>query len=169
MRTLIVFGTVAALLTLAGAGPDTPKKEDVPRLLNVLKTSTNAKLRVKAAEDLGKVGAIRASYAADAIDPLINALAKDKDADVRKACAGALGDIGSDADKVVDALTEALKDPSAIVKIAAAGALGQYGPEAKSALPPLRDLAKAKDDKKISQAAAAAVRQITGTAKKKDG
>jgi HEAT repeat protein len=88
---------------------------------------------------------------------------------VRRACATTLGDIGSEAKKVVGALTEALKDSAVVVKVAAAGALGQYGNEGKSALPLLRDLAKAKDDKKVSQAAAAAVRQIAGMAKKKDG
>jgi HEAT repeat protein len=171
MRTLITFGTIAGVMVLASASADTPKKEDVPKLIAALKTSANAKVRAQAADDLGKVGAIRASYAADAIDPLINALAKDKDADVRKSCAAALGDIGSEAEKVVKALTEALADSSANVKIAAAAALGQFGSEAKSALSLLQELAKAKgkDDKKLSQAAAAAVRQISGTPKKKDG
>jgi HEAT repeat protein len=169
MRTLIAFGTLAGVVLLADASADTPKKEDAPKLINQLKTSANAKLRALAADDLGKLGAIRASYAADAIDPLINALAKDKDADVRKAAAAALGEIGSEAEKVVKALTDALKDTAASVKIAAAGALGQFGSEAKSALADLKDLASKKDDKKISQAAAAAVRQINGTPKKKDG
>jgi HEAT repeat protein len=168
MRIFITFFTVVGVVFLADASADTPKKEDAPKLINALKTSANAKVRAQAAADLGKLGSIRASYAADAIDPLINALAKDKDADVRKAAAAALGDIGSEAEKVVTALTEALKDSSATVKIAAAAALGQYGDSAKSALSQLRDLAKAKDDKKLSQAAAASVRQITGTPKKKD-
>ena len=169
MRTLIAISTIAGVIALSTASPDTPKKEDVPKLLVALKTSANAKVRAQAAMDLGHVGAIRASYAADAIDPLINALANDKDAEVRKACAAALGEIGSEAQKVVEALTAALKDSSANVKIAAALALGQYGAEAKSALPDLRDLAKAKDDKKISQAAATAAKQISGAQKKKDG
>jgi HEAT repeat protein len=168
MRTFIVFGTIVGVIFLADASADTPKKEDAPKLIAALKTSANAKVRAQAAEDLGKLGGIRASYAADAIDPLINALAKDKEADVRKAAATALGEIGSEAEKVVAALTEALKDSNQAVKVAAAGALGQYGENAKSALPSLRDLAKAKDDKKVSQAAAIAVRQITGVPKKKD-
>src|SRR5262249_51938736 len=126
------------------------------------------KVRAQAAEDLGRRGGVRASDVADAIDPLITALGKDKDADVRRACAAALGEIGSDAEKVVDALTEALKDKTATVKQAAIVALGQFGGDAKSAVPALRDLAKMKDDKKISQAANAALKQITGMGKKKN-
>ena len=106
---------------------------------------------------------------AEAVEPLLSFLKKDKDAEVRKACAQALGDINLDAEKCVPALTDALKDSSATVKIAAAGALAQYGSEAKSALPTLRDLAKAKDDKKVSQAAATAAKQISGMPGKKGG
>jgi HEAT repeat protein len=160
MRTFILLGTVTCLMAFAEASTEPPKKEDVPKNINLLKTSATAKVRAQAAEDLGHIGSVRASWAADAIEPLINALAKDKDADVRKACAGALGEIGLDAQKVVEALTEALKDSAAGVKIAAATALGQFGAEAKSALPQLRDLAKQKDDKKLSQAANAAAKQI---------
>jgi HEAT repeat protein len=156
---------VIALLTSANAGP--PRKEDVPKLIGTLKTSNNAKLRAQAADDIAKRGAIRASDVDDAIDPLLNALKKDKDADVRRACAKALGNIGTNADKCVPGLADSLKDTSQLVKIAAIQALGQFGPEAESALPTLRELAAKKDDKKISPVAAAAVKAISGVEKKK--
>ena len=81
-----------------------------------------------------------------------------------------IGNIGTNAEKCVPPLTDALKDSAVVVKIAAAQALGQFGPEAKTALPDLRDLVKrkdTKDDKKISQFAAAAVKSIEAKQKKK--
>jgi HEAT repeat protein len=168
MRILIAVTTLVCVVALT-AEADVPRKEDVPKNINLLKTSTSAKVRATAAEELGRRGAIRASDVAEAIDPLLKALKDDKDADVRKACAAALGEIGTEAEKVVPALTEALMDSSATVKLAAIQSLGQYASEAKSALPQLRDIAKAKDDKKLSQAAAAAAKSISGNTGKKGG
>lgn len=169
MRILIAVTTLTSVLALTDALADVPRKEDVPKNINLLKTSTSAKVRATAAEELGRRGAIRASDVAEAIDPLLKALKDDKDADVRKACAAALGEICTEAEKVVPALTEALMDSSAAVKLAAIQSLGQYASEAKSALPQLRDIAKAKDDKKLSQAAAAAAKSISGNTGKKGG
>ena len=89
MRTFIILGTVTCLMAIAEASSEPPKKEDVPKNINLLKTGATAKVRAQAAEDLGHIGGVRASWAADAIEPLITALAKDKEADVRKACAAA--------------------------------------------------------------------------------
>jgi len=169
MRPLIAMATLTAIVALATAGGDIPRKEDVPKNLNLLKTTPSAKIRATAAIELGRRGAIRASDVAEAVEPLLDFLKKDKDADVRKACAQALGEINLESEKCVAALTETLGDKSTVVKIAAAQALAQYGTEAKSALPKLRELAKAKDDKKLSQAAAAAAKQISGTPGKKGG
>jgi HEAT repeat protein len=166
MRPLIALATVASIVGLTTVNADGPKKEDVPKNIDILKTSTSAKARAQAAGDLGRCGAIRASYVEDGIAPLLSALKSDKDADVRRACAKALGDIGTKAEVCVEALTEALKDSSVNVKIAAAIALSQFGTDAKPALPALRDLAKAKDDKKLSQAANAAAKAISGLGKK---
>lgn len=166
MRTLMACITVVGVLCMAPVSADTPKKEDVPKNLNTLKTSNVAKARAFAAEELGRRGAIRASDVADAVDPLISFLKKDKDADVRRACAYALGEIGLEPEKCVPALTEALKDEAKPVKLAAITSLAQFGMESKSALPQLRDIAKMKDDKKLSQAAGAAAKSIGGVAKK---
>jgi len=171
MRLFIAFAAVVGSFAITTVDAvQAPKKEDIPSLINTLKTSQDAKARAQAAEDISHVGAIRASYAASAIDPLVKALKSDKIADVRRACAKALGDINIDADKCVPALTNALKDSAIMVKIAAAQALGQFGSEAQSALPALMDLAKMKEtknDKKLSQFAVAAVKSIKGVEKKK--
>jgi HEAT repeat protein len=174
MRLLIAFFTCAVLLNLADVSADVPKKEDIPKFIATLKSTAATKARVQAADDLGHRGAIRASDVEDAIDLLIGLLKKDKDADVRRACAKALGDIGSQADKCVEALKEALNDSNVNVKIAAMLALGQYGRDAKSAAPILKgfiknkdDLKKAtKDDKQASQAAQGALQSINQQMKK---
>jgi HEAT repeat protein len=169
MRKLLALLMVGAgLLWLTTVEAQVIKQADVPKYIGILKTSSSAKTRADAAEKLGHRGAIRASDVEDAIDPLINGLKTDKEAEVRAACAKALGDISFDpADSSVDALTEGLKDTSANVKMAAILSLGQFGGKAVSALDPLRAIAKNKDDKKMSQAANAAVKSITGVAKKK--
>jgi hypothetical protein len=168
MRMFMTMVTIVGILGLTTVEADVIKKQDVPKYIEILKSSANAKARASAALDLGHRGAIRASDVEDAIDPLINGLMKDKDADVRKSCAQALGDIATESEKCVAALTEALKDTSPAVKIAAIQALGQFGGRAQSAVSPLRDIAMNKDDKKLSQAANLAVKSITGAGKKKN-
>src|SRR5205807_6150971 len=64
-----------------------------------------------------------------AVKALIEAL-KDKDADVRKNTAVALGRIGKEAKDAVPALSAALKDSETDVRGAAALALGRMGKEA---------------------------------------
>ncbi|HYV36326.1 MAG TPA: HEAT repeat domain-containing protein [Gemmataceae bacterium] len=169
MRPFIIVATLVGIVAIGAVEGGPPRKEDIPKLINALKTSPTGKARAQAAEDIGARGAIRASDIENAIDPLLSALKADKDADVRKACAKALGGTASYADKCVPALTDALKDNAQPVQIAAAKALGQYGSDAKSALPALQDIAAKKDDKKLSPVAAAAVKQIMGVEKKKKG
>ena len=63
---------------------------------------------------------------------------KSHDADVRRAAARALGDIGPDAKDAVPALIEALEDDE--VSLIAIWALGQIGPAARSAAPAITQL-----------------------------
>src|SRR5262245_43438171 len=70
--------------------------------------SKDAKTRASAAEEVGKIAAIKSSYGKPAIDPMLKLL-KDKDADVRAAAAEALGKV-DDAKKVVEPLTTLLKE-----------------------------------------------------------
>lgn len=152
-------------LTLAWGGAGTPKKEDVPKYLATLKNSTNAKDRAFAAEMLGKRGAIRTSDVKDALEPLQKAMQKDSDANVRRAAAEALGNIGTEAETVVPLLLETLKDKNVPLKLAVITSLSQYGAQAKEAVPALRAIVQEKTDKKLSMAAAGALKAIAGKKK----
>jgi len=165
MRNLIVMGTLVGALSLGTLEADVPKKIDVAKQIDQLKSGKNAGARAAAAAELGRRGAVRAKDVQDALEPLREALKNDDSPDVRRAAAQALGDISPDAAATVPALTEALKDKSPAVKMAAARALGQYGAEARSAVPTLRTLAQAKTDKKVSQAARLALKAIIGKKK----
>lgn len=161
----------AAILSLSvitfalGGGAGTPKKEDVPKYLAILKTSPNAKDRARAAEMLGKRAAVRVQDVESAIEPLKKALEKDIDLDVRRAAAYALGNIGPDPASTVPLLIGALKEKHAGLKLAAINALSNYGDKAKEALPALREIQKEKTDKLLSKAATAAIQSITGKKK----
>src|SRR5438093_1183920 len=67
-------------LVFAG-GFGIPKKEDVPKYLKQLQAEkSTAAERARAAEMLGKRGGINAKDVEEAVEPLKNAVAKDKDA-----------------------------------------------------------------------------------------
>ncbi len=160
-------------LVLAG-GFDIPKKADVPKYLQQLKSSTNGADRATAATMLGKRGSINSKDVEEAIEPLKTALQKDKEAKVRAAAARALGNILPEPEGTVALLLDRLKNDEVMdVKMATVVALGQYGAEAKEALPTLKDMAK-KYDTKAAKASAesktiqAAITQISGAKKKKN-
>jgi HEAT repeat protein len=163
----IVLGSVS--LVLAGGGIGLPKKEDVPKYLKQLLTSTVAADRAKAAEMLGKRGGINANDVEDAVEPLKKSLKKDIDPKVRAAAARALGNIHPEAEGTVPVLIDRLKnDASMDVKLASVIALGQFGSDAKAALPDLRDLAKKFDAKKSKDGQTIMTTiQLIGAAKKK--
>jgi len=167
MRILSAGGILLlGLMTLAlGGSPGTPKKEDVPKYLGMLKNGPNAKDRALGAEMLGKRGAISAADVAQAMDPLKTALQKDKDFSVRKAAAEALGNIGAEPEKVVPLLMGALKEKNTPLKLGAITALAQYGGDAKDALPVLREIAQEKTEKMLSNAASVAIKAIAGKKK----
>src|SRR5262245_66278227 len=152
-------------LTLEGGG--TVKKEDVPKYLKALQTSSSAKERATAAEMLGKRGAINVNDVKDAIDPLKTSVQKDTDAGVRKAAATALAAIATEPTETVPLLTDVLKnDKSLEVKLAAVQALATFGPDAKSALHAIRELAAAqKDNKKAKGIINEATKAIAGKKK----
>ncbi|MCI0459271.1 MAG: HEAT repeat domain-containing protein [Gemmataceae bacterium] len=166
MRVLMMLLTLVGVLYLDALDAQGPRRIDVPKQIGLLKNSKSARERATAADELGRHGAIRASDVKDAIEPLTTAVKTDSDADVRRAAAKALGDIAPDPMTIVPVLTEALKDKASPVKMAAATALGQFGADASSALGALRELAKDKTDKKVSNAAAFAIKSITGKKKK---
>jgi HEAT repeat protein len=162
--TLIGAALVSLSLFVLDAGrleAQIPKKEDVPKNLNLLKTSKSPSDRAHAAEQLGLRGQLRASDVKEAIEPLLDAVKSDDSAQVRKAAATAIGRITPDAEKAVPVLTEALKDKSTEVRMAAATALGAFRAEARSALSALRELASEKTNKKLSNAARQAIKAIS--------
>ncbi|MFO0967149.1 MAG: HEAT repeat domain-containing protein [Gemmataceae bacterium] len=156
LGSLTLSVCAAALLC---AGSSTPRREDVPKYMKML-TSGIGKDRAKAAEMLGRRGAISRKDVEDAIEPLKKMLQNDKDSGARSAAALALGAIAPTPDETVPLLIDALKDKSVDVKISAISALGLYGPAAKSAVTPLREIQKDKTDKKMSQAAGMALKSI---------
>ncbi len=164
MKTFLMLASLICILAFpALCGASDLKKEDVPRLIKSLK-STDAKVRISAAEDLGKIGAIKASDAKDALPALIDVLKKDADPNVRKAAATAMGRIDPDPKEAVPALVKALKDRAAVVRIAAAGALGQMGEAAQDAVPDLQQAQKDKD-RGVMRAAGMALKSIRGSMK----
>jgi HEAT repeat protein len=134
-------------------------EKDAKRYTNELKTAKDAKTRITALQELGKLAAIMKSYAAEALPDIYKAL-DDKDAGVRAAAAQCLGACDEPADKAVPLLVKMLKsDKEESVKIGAAKGLASMGTAAKSAVPTLRDYAK---DKKspVAKAAKAALKSI---------
>ena len=137
-----------------------PRREDVPKYIEVLKKSQNAGDRALAAEMIGKRGAIQVSDVKEALPLLQKAATKDISSDVRKAAIIALGEIGSDAENSVPPITEALKDKSEPVQLAAVSALGAFGPDARSALKDLQAFNKAQTDKNTKKMVADSIKRI---------
>jgi HEAT repeat protein len=160
-RSRLVSLCCLALLAGPAAAQDV-KKEDVPKLIKDLKHGS-AKVRIAAADDLGRLGALRAEYAKPAVPSLLELVKKDSDAKVRAAAARALGRMMADPKEAVPVLTEALKDKAMAVRVAAATALGQFGPDAKEALPALQQVvqeARKNKQQMLLQAAGTAIKSI---------
>lgn len=160
MRLLGALLASVAAAALVCAGGSTPRREDVPKYLNMLLKSTSAKDRAKGAEMLGKRGAISRKDVEEALEPLKKALQKDIDNSVRAAAALALGRIGAEPEETVPLLIESLKAKSIDLKLSVIDALSLYGPAAKAAAKPLREIQKEKTDKKLSMAAGNALKSI---------
>ena len=154
--SLLTVAVVGFSATLSAGVYWTP--DDVKLLVKELK-STNPRTRVSALEELGHRGAVRASEVKEAVSAIIEVLKKDRDANVRKAAATALGQVDPDPQLAVPALTTALHDKVPTVRIAAAGALGTLGNAAKESVPALQELQKDKD-RAVSRAAMMALRAI---------
>lgn len=146
------------------------KEEEVARYIKDL-TSATTKTRATAAEEIGKIGQIKASYATPALQPLLDVL-KDKEASVRQAAATALARL-DEPKEVVPALAKVLKeDKDMRVRAAAASGLGLMGAASKEALPILREVGKeARDTGKAAQPLAQTcnqvIQQIMGRTKSK--
>lgn len=159
---------VAIAVLDAGGGGSAPRKEDVPKYLEMLTKSKDADERALAADMLGRRGAVNVKDVADAVEPLRVALKKDSELKVRRAAAKALGMIAPEpASETVPLLIDTLADMDHALRMNAVLALGAYGPEARDALPALRKLQKETKDKKDVKTLAAAIMTISEKKKKK--
>ncbi len=156
LAALALFNGVLYL----SVGPATANpEEDAKMYTQDLKKSKDAKVRINALNELGKLAGLQRNLADEAMPEIYKAL-EDKDAGVRAAAAKCLGACGQPADKAVPALLKLLKeDKDDSVKIAAALGLGSMGKSAKAALPTLRELAADKTSK-LGKTAKAVVKAI---------
>jgi len=132
---------------------------DAKKYTEDLKKGKDAKVKIAALQELGKLAVIQKNLVADALPDIYKAL-EDKDAGIRAAAALCLGRCDEPTDKAVPLLVKMLKeDKEDSVKIGAANGLASIGPAAKAALPALGELA---GDKKspVGKAAKAAVKAI---------
>jgi HEAT repeat protein len=159
------FGLYA--LTAGGDLFAASKEAEAKKYHELLKSATDAKGKVLALDELGKLGLVSRDLTEKALPDMMKAL-KDKDATVRAAAAEAVGKCDPDPADAVPALVDLLKnDKSEAVKLAAAKGLGLMGEKAKDATDTLKDVQKANDKKsKLAKAAQDALRSIGGQRKK---
>ena len=134
---------------------------DAKKYTEDMRKGQEAKIKVTALKELGKLAVIQKSIVADALPDIYKAL-EDKDATIRAAAATCLGQCDEPIDKAVPLLTKMLKeDKEDSVKIGAAMGLGSIGPSAKAALPTLLEIQKNADKKSpVGNAAKAAAKAI---------
>lgn len=165
LRSILVLSF--ALIVCSEAIADS-REEKVAKAIKDM-SSDSAKVRAAAAEEVGKIAAVKKSYGQPAVEPLLKLL-KDKVDTVRIAAADALGKV-DEPKQTVKPLMELVKDdPSERVKIAAANGLGLMGESARDAVRVLRETAEqARKDMKmqLAQACQRAVQNINGGMKKK--
>jgi HEAT repeat protein len=169
MNSVITTLGFSCLLVMIPVAPAATKEEQVAKYVKDL-TSKDAATRRTAAEEIGKIGQVKASAAKEAVGPLLDAL-KDRNAGVREAAALAVGRVDEPAE-AVPALVKLLNDEKEIgIKVAAARGLGQMGSAAKDAMPTLREVWSAardagKPQQRLAQATRDAMDQIQGGRKK---
>jgi hypothetical protein len=132
---------------------------DAKKYTEDLKKAKDAKTKVTALTELGKLAAVNKTLVEAALPDIYKAL-EDKDASIRAAAATAIGQCDEPAEKVVPILRKMLnedKDESA--KIGATRGLANVGPNAKAALPDLRKMTGDKKSK-LGKAANVAVKAI---------
>jgi HEAT repeat protein len=142
------------------------KASEAKKYTAELKTAKDAKTKVNALTELGKLGLIMKSLADDAMPDILKAL-EDKDATVRAAAAYCLGRCDPDPDKAVPALVKILTDDkNEDAKIGAVKGLAAMGTSAKTAAEDLRKVIKDADKKSaLGKQAGLALRAVNGKPK----
>ncbi len=159
---------VVSMLTFTlGALADT-REDKVAKAIKDMQSDV-PKTRANAAEEVGKIAAIKASYGKPAIEPMLKLL-KDKEEIVRAAAVEALAKV-DEPKQVVKPLIEVVKDDKAErVRIAAANGLGLMGESAREGVNVLRETAQqARKDMKtqLAQACQRALQNINAGRKGK--
>jgi HEAT repeat protein len=155
LSALVLLGLIS---TAAIEAEEIRFDDNLTELLKELK-SKHATVRASAAKEFGRLGAIHASDAQEAIPILLNMVKKDLDAAPRKAAIEALGRIDPDPKETVPVLLGALKDKSPTVREAAATALGQFTSESQEIIPVLRESQKDKN-KMVERAAKMSLKNL---------
>lgn len=136
--------------------PKGPIDRILPALGKALRSDANPGVRTQAAVVLGQQSPdLTPLFLAD----LSEVIRVEKDGEVRRELAVALGRFGKLSRPAVVPLTEVLKDPSAPTRAAAAEALGRIGPDARPAAQALIPLLK-DPDRTARQAAAFALGRV---------
>jgi HEAT repeat protein len=154
LASLVLLGLISVLAFVDDALAD----DDLAAVLKDLR-SKNAGTRAAAAREVGRIGAVRAADAKEAVPSLLNMVRKDRDASPRRAAIDALGRIDPDPKEAVPVLLEALRDKDAGVRQAAATALGQFPSEAPDIIQALRDTEKDKN-KMVERAAKMSLKNL---------
>jgi HEAT repeat protein len=136
---LIILGSL--MVALNQLDPVLAQSKKVMELIKDLKDK-DPKVRMRAADELGRVAEVRLNDAKAAL-PALKAAQRDPDAGVRKAVLEAIGAIDAEPKTYVPILIDALKkDKDAAVRLSAVTALGQIGTAAKPAIPALLEVQK---------------------------
>lgn len=132
------------------------KDEEAKKYTEQLRKGKDAKAKITALQELGRLGQIKKSLVADALPDIYKAV-EDKDAGVRAAAAEALGKADEPYDKAGEILVKLLKDDKEdSVKIGALRGLAAMRDAAKAALPTIRGIVKDNAGDKKSKLGAAA-------------
>ena len=141
------------------------KEEEAKKYTEQLRKGKDAKSKIAALQELGRLAQIKKAFIADALPDVYKAI-EDKDPGVRAAAAEALGKADEPYSKAGEILVKLVKDDKdESVKIGALRGLSVMGSGAKEALPTIREVVSAtKNDKKsnLGKAAKDAVLAIGG-------
>lgn len=168
IQALAAVALFNGLLLLLTADPiqAADREAEAKKYAEVLKKGKDAKAKVDALTELGKIAQVQKSFVADALPDIYEAL-NSKDAGIRAAAAYALGQCDEPADKAVPKLVAILKDDrNEDAKMGAIKGLGAMGTSAKAALGDLRTIVKDSDKKsKLGKAAQNAIKSIGAASK----
>ena len=132
------------------------REEEAKKYTDQLRKGKDAKAKVTALQELGRLAQIKKSLVTDALPDIYKAV-EDKDAGVRAAAAEALGKADEPYDKAGEVLVKLLKDDKEdAVKIGALRGLAAMRDGAKPALPTIRGIVKDTAGDKKSKLGAAA-------------